>query len=81
LSRFGIKWPSCGDNAQVGFGSSAAADLAPVIEDIRVTGANSLRLIAKELNGRGISAPRAGAWSAAQVRAVLVARFNQFERI
>jgi hypothetical protein len=23
LSRFGIKWPSCGGNAQVGFGFSA----------------------------------------------------------
>jgi DNA invertase Pin-like site-specific DNA recombinase len=39
---------------------SRAADLAPIIEDIRTAGANSLRSIAKELNERGISAPRGG---------------------
>jgi DNA invertase Pin-like site-specific DNA recombinase len=50
---------------------SRAADLAPVIEDIRIAGAASLRSIAKELNGRGISAPRGGIWSAAQVRAAM----------
>jgi hypothetical protein len=50
---------------------SRVADLAPVIEDIRTAGANSLRSIAKELNERGISAPRGGVWSAAQVRAAI----------
>ena len=50
---------------------SRAADLAPVIEDIRTAGANSLRSIAKELNERWISAPRGGVWSAAQVRAAI----------
>ena len=50
---------------------SRAADLAPVIEDIRTAGANSLRSIAKELNERGISAPRGGIWSASQVRAAM----------
>jgi DNA invertase Pin-like site-specific DNA recombinase len=48
-----------------------AADLAPVIEDIRIAGATSLRSIAKELNERRISAPRGGLWSAAQVRAAM----------
>jgi len=48
-----------------------AIDIGPVIEDIRTTGAKSLRSIANELNGRGISAPRGGMWSAAQVRAVI----------
>ena len=51
--------------------TARAADLAPVIEDIRAGGAQSLRSIAAELNGRGISAPRGGEWSAAQVRAVI----------
>jgi DNA invertase Pin-like site-specific DNA recombinase len=51
--------------------TARASDIAPVIEDIRATGAKSLRAIAKELNGRGISAPRGGEWSAAQVRAVI----------
>jgi hypothetical protein len=50
---------------------SRAADLVPVVEDIRTAGAASLRSIAKELNERGISAPRGGVWSAAQVRAAM----------
>ena len=41
-----------------------------MIEDIQAAGANSLRSIAKELNGHRISAPRGGEWSAAQVRSV-----------
>jgi DNA invertase Pin-like site-specific DNA recombinase len=51
--------------------NARAADLAPIIEDIRASGGKSLRSIAEELNGRGISAPRGGEWSAAQVRAVI----------
>jgi DNA invertase Pin-like site-specific DNA recombinase len=53
-----------------------AADLAPVIEDIRAAGAISLSDLAKELNARDISAPRGGQWSAAQVR-LLVKRLHQ----
>ena len=49
---------------------SRAADLAPVIEDIRTAGANSLRSIAKELNERGISA-HGGVGQPAQVRAAI----------
>jgi resolvase-like protein len=45
-----------------------AADLAPVIEDIRTAGAKSLGEIARELDAREISAARGGQWSAAQVR-------------
>jgi hypothetical protein len=41
-----------------------AADLAPAIQDIRATGAQSLRAIARELSARGITAPRGGEWSA-----------------
>jgi hypothetical protein len=52
-----------------------AADLAPVIEDIRAAGAKSLGEIARELNAREISAPRGGQWSAAQVR-LLVKRLR-----
>jgi hypothetical protein len=51
--------------------TARAADIAPVIDDIRTAGANSLRSIAKELNERGITAPRGGVWSGAQVRAVM----------
>jgi hypothetical protein len=37
-----------------------ATDLAPVIDDIKTSGAKSLRAIAKALNGRGIGAPPRG---------------------
>jgi hypothetical protein len=37
----------------------------------KTAGANSLRSVAKGLNDRGISAPRGGIWSAAQVRAAI----------
>lgn len=47
-----------------------AADVLPVIEDIRA-GGTSLRGIAAELTARGIPAPRGGEWSAVQVSRVL----------
>jgi DNA invertase Pin-like site-specific DNA recombinase len=48
-----------------------AADLAPVIADIRKAGAVSLRQIAAALNDRGITSPRGGTWSAVQVQRIL----------
>ena len=48
-----------------------ASDLAPIVADIRAAGASSLREIAAGLNGRGVTAPRGGEWSAAQVRGLL----------
>jgi len=51
--------------------ATRAADLAPLIRDIRASGAMSLRAIARELNARGITAPRGGHWLAPQVAAVL----------
>ena len=48
-----------------------AADIAPIIDDIRATGASSLREIAAELNGRGIPTARGGQWSAVQVQRVV----------
>lgn len=48
-----------------------AADLLPVIEALRQAGAHSLHAIARGLNAEGISAPRGGTWSAAQVARVL----------
>ncbi len=47
-----------------------AADLKPILEEIRASGAASLRAIAAELNGRGIPAPRGGAWTATSVMRV-----------
>jgi hypothetical protein len=49
-----------------------AADLAPVIAEIRAAGVTSLGGIARELSARHIPATRGGAkWSAEQVRRVL----------
>jgi len=48
-----------------------AADLASMIEEVRASGASSLREIAAGLNQRGIPTARGGAWSAVQVKRVL----------
>lgn len=48
-----------------------AADLAPIIAEIRAAGASSLREIAAALNAKGVTAPRGGEWASAQVRALL----------
>jgi hypothetical protein len=48
-----------------------AADLRPIITDVRASGASSLRQIAAGLNRRGIPTARGGAWSAVQVKRVL----------
>jgi hypothetical protein len=49
-----------------------AADLAPVMAELRAAGVTSLRAIAAELNARGIpTATGAGEWQAPQVRRVL----------
>ena len=44
-----------------------AADLAPVIADIRAGGATSLREIAAELNGRSMLTRRSGRWHVSTV--------------
>ncbi len=48
-----------------------AQDLAPVIEELRASGATSLGQIATGLNARGIRTTRGGQWSAGQVQRVL----------
>ena len=48
-----------------------AADLKPVIEDLRAAGATSPHQLAAGLNRRGIRTARGGLWSATQVRRVL----------
>ena len=48
-----------------------AVDLAPILADIRKTGAKSLREIAAGLNERNIPTARGGAWSAVQVSRLL----------
>ncbi len=48
-----------------------AADLAPVLADIRATGHISLRAIAAELTVRGIRTRRGGTWGAGNVKGML----------
>lgn len=48
-----------------------AADLAPVLADIRAAGHTSLRAIAAELTARGIRTRRGGAWNVGNVRTLV----------
>jgi hypothetical protein len=41
--------------------AARAADLAPIVAEIKASGRTSLRAIAAELDARGIPAPRGGA--------------------
>lgn len=50
--------------------AARAADLAPILAEVRAAGAVSLRQVAAALNARGIPAARGGAWTATQVRRV-----------
>lgn len=49
---------------------SRAADLLPIIREIRETGATTLQAVADALNARGITTARGGAWSPVQVSRV-----------
>lgn len=49
---------------------SRAADLQPVIAEIRAAGATTLQAVADALNGRGITTARGGQWRAVQVKRV-----------
>lgn len=48
-----------------------AADIAPIVADIKGSGAVSLRQVAAGLNERGIPTARGGEWSAIQVQRVM----------
>ncbi len=48
-----------------------AADLRPVLEDIRAAGIATLAGIAEQLNARGMLTPRAGRWHASSVANLL----------
>jgi hypothetical protein len=51
--------------------AARAADLAPIIAEIRASGRKSLRQIAAALNERGVQTPRGRVWQATQVKRVL----------
>jgi hypothetical protein len=48
-----------------------AADLAPIINELRAAGTTSSKGIAQALNERGVLTPRGGRWYAMQVSRVL----------
>ena len=50
--------------------AARAADLVPILADVRAAGEVSLRQVAAELNSRGIPAARGGTWTATQVRRI-----------
>jgi hypothetical protein len=52
----------------------SASPLAPVVEDIRTSGAGSLRAVADKINARGILTHRGGRWHVSTVT-------NLFERL
>jgi hypothetical protein len=63
-------WATAGANAC--FAAERAANIAPVIAELRAAGAASLRAIADGLNQRGIPTARGIAvWSATQVMRVM----------
>lgn len=55
-----------------------AANVLPIIEQVRAAGSTSLRAIASALNARGVSTARGGRWEAATVRNVLRRESNRF---
>jgi DNA invertase Pin-like site-specific DNA recombinase len=57
--------------ARIKKADNRASDLLPIIEELKASGAVSLRQIAAGLNTKGIKTARGGAWSAVQVQRVL----------
>lgn len=57
-----------------------AADLAPVLDDIKAGGATSLRAIAAELNARGIRTRQDGQWQVSNVKN-LIARMQKLASV
>jgi DNA invertase Pin-like site-specific DNA recombinase len=61
-----------GTTVRVAKAKARATQVAPVIDELRNSGARTLQALASGLNERGILAPRGGRWSASQVRATLL---------
>jgi DNA invertase Pin-like site-specific DNA recombinase len=59
---------AAGRTARTAKSAARAIDLAPIIADLKATGAVSLRQIAANLNERGIPCARGGQWSTVQVQ-------------
>lgn len=59
-----------GTQVRVAKANGRAADLAPIIAEVRAAGANTLQAVADALNARGIPTARGGQWSPVQVQRV-----------
>ncbi len=60
-----------GRRAQVNHAREFAAQVMPIVDEIRASGITSLNAIARELNRRGVEAPRGGRWAAMTVKRVI----------
>ena len=60
-----------GNKANAAAADRFAANVVPIIREIKATGATSLRAVAAALTARGIATARGGEWNAAQVANVL----------
>jgi DNA invertase Pin-like site-specific DNA recombinase len=70
-ARVASKGRRAGTQKRSEMASKWSADVLPIIDDIRQSGAVSLREIAAGLNERGIQTRRGGDWTAVQVQRVL----------
>jgi len=70
-ARIASKGRKQGTQTRSDAASKRASAVLPIIEDIRQSGADSLRQIAAVLNERGITTARGGEWSAVQVQRVM----------
>ena len=71
LALIGERAREAGRAALTRMAASRAADLAPIIADLRVGGAMSLRELAAGLNARQVPTARGGSWSPTQVSRLL----------
>jgi hypothetical protein len=70
--HMGHRAPNTADKARIARADRAAADLAPIIANLRAAGVTSLNGIAAALDERRIPTPAgSGHWHAAQVARVL----------
>ena len=70
-ARLTVKARAAGRAVLVARAQGRASDLAATIKEPQAAGCESLRAIAKGLEGRGIPAARGGKWSAVQVARLL----------
>jgi hypothetical protein len=70
--HLGHRAPNTADMARSSRANRTAADLAPIVAELRAAGVTSLNGIAAALNERGVPTPSGGGhWRAAQVSRLL----------